>query len=57
MENRKGILRIQQHFKKAILVFSIFFLSALHAQTVEVSVPFSEGFIGTVGSNSQTQIV
>ena len=54
MENRKGILRIQQHFKKAILVFSIFFLSALHAQTVEVSVPFSEGFIGTVGNNSQT---
>jgi gliding motility-associated-like protein len=53
MENRKGILRIQQHFKKAILVFSIFFLSALHAQTVEVSVPFSEGFIGVKGSNPQ----
>jgi|GEM_PF-2366101 len=54
MKNRKGISRIQQHFKKAILVFSIFFLSTLHAQTVEVSVPFSNGFIGVVGSNSQS---
>jgi gliding motility-associated-like protein len=53
MKNRKGISRIQQHFKKAILVFSIFFLSTLHAQTVEVSVPFSQGFIGIKGSNPQ----
>ena len=53
MENRKGISSIQQHFKKAILFFSIFFLSSLHAQIVEVSVPFSEGFIGVKGSNPQ----
>ncbi|WP_296685155.1 hypothetical protein, partial [Flavobacterium sp.] len=50
MENRKGISRIQQHFKKAILFFSIFFLSTLHAQTVEVSVPFTNGFIGVAGN-------
>ena len=54
MENRKSISGIQQHFKKAILFLSILFLSALHSQTVEVSVPFSNGFIGVVGSNSQT---
>ena len=54
MKNRKGISIVQQHFTKAILFFSIFFLSALHAQTVEVSVPFSNGFIGVVGSNSQS---
>lgn len=49
MENRKGISRIQQHFKKAILFFSIFFLSSLHAQT-EISVPFTNGFIGVAGN-------
>jgi gliding motility-associated-like protein len=54
MKNRKGISRIQKHFKKVILFFSIFFLTTLHAQTVELSVPFSNGFIGVVGSNSQS---
>ncbi len=52
MKNKKGILRIQQHVQKAILFLSIFFLTTLHAQ-VEVSVPFSEGFIGIKGSNPQ----
>jgi gliding motility-associated-like protein len=54
MEIRKGISSIQDHFTKVILIFSIFFSTALHSQTTEVSVPFSEGFIGVVGSNSQT---
>lgn len=54
MEIRKGISRIQHHFTKAILIFSIFFTTALHSQTVEVSVPFSNGFIGAVGANSQS---
>ena len=51
---RKGISRIQNQFTKAILIFSIFFTTALHSQTVEVSVPFSNGFIGAVGANSQS---
>jgi gliding motility-associated-like protein len=54
MEIRKGISSIQHHFTKAILIFSIFFSTALHSQTVEVSVPFSNGFIGVVGNNSQS---
>ncbi len=52
MKKKKGILRIQQHVQKTILFLSIFFLTTLHAQ-VEVSVPFSEGFIGIKGSNPQ----
>ena len=54
MEIRKGISSIQNHFTKAILIFSVFFTTALHSQTVEVSVPFTNGFIGVVGSNSQS---
>ena len=54
MEIRKGISRIQHHLTKTILIFSIFFTTALHSQTVEVSVPFSNGFIGAVGANSQS---
>ena len=54
MEIRKGILTIHHLFTKAILFFSLLFFSALHSQTVEISVPFSNGFIGVVGSNSQT---
>ena len=53
MENRKGILRIQQHFKKAILVFSIFFLSSLHAQNL-ISVPFTNGFVGNNSGNTSS---
>lgn len=54
MKIKKGISSIQKQFKKIVLVFSAFFFSTIHAQTVEVSVPFSNGFIGVVGSNSQT---
>ena len=53
MEIRKGISRIQHHLTKTILIFSMFFLTTLHAQTGEVSVPFSEGFIGIIGTNPQ----
>ena len=49
---RKSISSIQHHFKKAILVFSIFFLSSLHAQNL-ISVPFTNGFVGNnVANNS-----
>ena len=54
MEIRKGISSIQSHFKKALLFFLIFFTAALYSQTVEVSVPFSNGFIGAVGNNPQS---
>jgi gliding motility-associated-like protein len=54
MEIRKGISSIKHHFTKVILIFSIFFSTALHSQTVEVSVPFSNGFIGVVGNNPQS---
>ncbi len=38
----------------SLVVFLLFIGIQGFAQTVEVSVPFSEGFIGVVGSNAQT---
>ncbi len=54
MKIRKGISTIQEQFQKVFVVLAILLSSALHSQTTEVSVPFSEGFIGVVGSNAQT---
>ncbi|MEY4085580.1 MAG: hypothetical protein RL074_1367, partial [Bacteroidota bacterium] len=40
--------------KNFLLIFPFFIGMNISAQTTEISVPFTEGFIGVVGSNSQT---
>ncbi len=53
MNIRIEIKNNQTLFKKFILFLSVFFITTISAQN-EISVPFSVGFIGTVGNNSQT---
>ena len=54
MKSKKGIGSIQSVIKKFVLASILFFSTIIFSQTVEVSVPFSEGIIGSVGTNSQT---
>ena len=54
MKSKKGIGSIQIVIKKIVLASILFFSTIIFSQTVEVSVPFSEGIIGSVGGNSQT---
>jgi hypothetical protein len=53
MTNQKEIKSYQSPFKNTIFFVAMFFFSIIYAQN-EISVPFTVGFIGTVGSNSQT---
>ena len=53
MENKTGIGLIQIVIKKIVVASMLLFSTIIFSQTVEVSVPFSEGFIGVKGNNAQ----
>jgi hypothetical protein len=50
----KSTFSFFKHFKiVTLLLFAVFVSNNSFAQTQEISVPFSEGFIGSIGNNSQ----
>ena len=53
MEIRKSSSSIQHYFRKALLLFSLFFLSSLHSQNL-ISVPFANGFVGNEDGNNKS---
>ena len=53
MKRKKGIESIQVFLKQITMATALLFFTAVFSQTVEISVPFSEGFIGVQGNNAQ----
>ncbi|BDB56220.1 hypothetical protein [Flavobacterium ammonificans] len=56
MKSKKGIESIQVVMKKIILATALLFFSTAFSQT-EVSVPFSNGFIGVAGNGQSANTI